>query len=161
MFPVKEACLEGLVCTRDPGTMCRYISGDLQIVNCLFQYPQSVSDPSVPAHSTSTMASEQATIVPTERELAHFKLGDPRTLDLVTRAQASYEADHKLGVREAVKKYKTAVFWSLLLSLALVMEGYDVVVVSNQLFLIISNLAVAPFLPRGRTRDFLTQLPLL
>ncbi|KAH7307911.1 general substrate transporter [Rhexocercosporidium sp. MPI-PUGE-AT-0058] len=78
-----------------------------------------------------TMTTEKATIVPTERELNHFKLSDPKNLELVTRAQASYETDHKLGVRQALKKYKTAVFWSMILSVALIMEGYDVVVINS------------------------------
>lgn len=77
------------------------------------------------------MATEQATIVPTERELKHFQLNDPATLELVTRAQESYEADHSLTIRQAIKKYRTAVFWALILSIALIMEGYDVVVVSS------------------------------
>ena len=77
------------------------------------------------------MATEQTTIVPTERELNHFQLNDPATIALITRAQTSYEADHKLTIRQAIKKHKTAVFWALILSFALVMEGYDVVVVST------------------------------
>lgn len=71
------------------------------------------------------MATERKTIVPTERELK------PATIALITRAQTSYEADHKLKISQAIKKHKTAVFWALLLSIALVMEGYDVVVVST------------------------------
>jgi SP family general alpha glucoside:H+ symporter-like MFS transporter len=71
------------------------------------------------------MSTERTTIVPTEREL------NPATIALITRAQTSYEADHKLTIRQAIKKHKTAVFWALILSIALVMEGYDVVVVST------------------------------
>ena len=81
------------------------------------------------------MAVEEVTIVPTERELAAFELKNPATINLITRAQESDAADRQLTIRQALKKYKSAVFWALLLSTALVMEGYDVVVVSNCLFL--------------------------
>ena len=50
--------------------------------------------------------------------------------DLVRRAQASTEADSKLTIRQALKKYKVAVFWSMFLSTSLIMEGYDLVIVS-------------------------------
>lgn len=43
-------------------------------------------------------------------------------LDLVRRAQKADEADHALGIREALRKYHWAVFWSLYLSLALVVS---------------------------------------
>jgi len=49
--------------------------------------------------------------------------------ELVRRAQVSTEADSKLTIRQALSKYKVAVFWSMFLSTSLIMEGYDVVVV--------------------------------
>lgn len=76
------------------------------------------------------MATEEATIVPTE-----LKLKNPATVDLITRAQQSDAADRQLTIRQALKRYKTAVFWALILSTALVMEGYDVVVVKNLVLL--------------------------
>ncbi len=69
-------------------------------------------------------------VVPTEQELRHFELGNPDTITLIQQAQLSDAADRKLSIPEAAKKYKKAVFWSCLLSTALIMEGYDVVVVS-------------------------------
>jgi SP family general alpha glucoside:H+ symporter-like MFS transporter len=75
------------------------------------------------------MATEEATVVPTEKELKTFQLNDPETLEFITRAQASVEADSQLTIAQALKKYKKAVFWALILSVALIMEGYDVVVV--------------------------------
>lgn len=77
------------------------------------------------------MATEEVTIVPTERELKAFELKNPATVDLIIRAQESDAADRQLTIRQALKKYKSAVFWALLLSTALIMEGYDIVVVSN------------------------------
>lgn len=43
-------------------------------------------------------------------------------LDLVRRAQKADQAEHALGIREALSKYKKAVGWSLFLSLALVVR---------------------------------------
>jgi MFS transporter, SP family, general alpha glucoside:H+ symporter len=68
-------------------------------------------------------------VVPTERELDRFDLGKTETIDLIQRAQESDAADRKLTLWQALKKYKKAVFWSCVLSTALVMEGYDVVIV--------------------------------
>lgn len=75
------------------------------------------------------MATEK--VVPTERELKRFELNNPETVELIHRAQESDAADRLLTVREAVKKYKKAVFWAMLLSTSLIMEGYDLVIVSS------------------------------
>ncbi|KAJ7488343.1 trehalose transport-related protein [Mycena latifolia] len=50
----------------------------------------------------------------------------------VTRdaALADY-AEHNMSVREAFRIHKKAVFWSVVLSAALIMEGYDVVVIAS------------------------------
>lgn len=73
-----------------------------------------------------------AKVMLTERELAHFDLQDPHTLELIEQAKASDAADKKLTVRQALKRYKKAVFWAMFLSLSLVMEGYDLVIVSSR-----------------------------
>ena len=72
---------------------------------------------------------EDSKIVPTKRELERFNLANADTVDLIRQAQQADAADRQLTVWEAVKKYKKAVAWSCLLSTALVMEGYDVVIV--------------------------------
>jgi len=48
---------------------------------------------------------------------------------LVTQAQTSADLDSKLTVMQALKKHKKAVFWAMILSTSLVMEGYDLVIV--------------------------------
>lgn len=68
-------------------------------------------------------------VIPTETELAAFNLDDPQTIELIQHARDSYEADAKLTLREAVKKYKKACFWAFFLSTSLIMEGYDLVIV--------------------------------
>lgn len=49
---------------------------------------------------------------------------------LVAQAKAADEADQRLTIKEALKHYKKAVFWATILSTSLVMEGYDLVIVS-------------------------------
>lgn len=68
-------------------------------------------------------------IIPTERELEKFDLSDPRTVELIRQAEQSDHADRQLTIPAALKKYKKAVFWAMFLSTALVMEGYDLVIV--------------------------------
>ncbi|KAJ9615775.1 hypothetical protein H2200_001852 [Cladophialophora chaetospira] len=70
-------------------------------------------------------------VVPTEQELSHFELGNPDVITLIQQAQESDAADRKLSIPEAAKKYKKAVFWSCLHSTALILEGYDVVVING------------------------------
>ncbi|KAK6369724.1 hypothetical protein LTS17_009174 [Exophiala oligosperma] len=74
---------------------------------------------------------ESEKIVPTGRELRNLELDNADTITLIQRAQESDAADRKLTLAQAVKKYKKAVFWSCLLSTALVMEGYDVVIINS------------------------------
>jgi SP family general alpha glucoside:H+ symporter-like MFS transporter len=50
--------------------------------------------------------------------------------EVVHDAALADTAEHNMGVREAFRIHKKAVMWSVLLSAALIMEGYDVVVVS-------------------------------
>ncbi|CAK7200713.1 hypothetical protein SEUCBS139899_003412 [Sporothrix eucalyptigena] len=70
-------------------------------------------------------------IVPTKEELKGFNLDDPQTIELIQHARDSYDADAKLTLLEAVKKYKKACFWALFLSTSLVMEGYDLVIITS------------------------------
>ena len=72
---------------------------------------------------------ESEKVVPTERELKNFELDNPDTVVLIQQAQEGDAADRELTIPQALKKYKKAVFWSCLLSTALIMEGYDVVIV--------------------------------
>ncbi|ETN41289.1 uncharacterized protein HMPREF1541_03224 [Cyphellophora europaea CBS 101466] len=74
---------------------------------------------------------ETAKVVPTERELKHLESGNTNIIDLIRQAQAADAADRQLTLWAAIKKYKKAVAWSCLLSTALVMEGYDVVIING------------------------------
>ncbi len=71
-------------------------------------------------------------VVPTKAELGQFDLNDAEVIDLIHHAQESDAIDRKLTVREALKKYKKAVFWAMFLSTSLIMEGYDLVIVRTR-----------------------------
>lgn len=71
-------------------------------------------------------------VVPTDEELKTMNLNDRKTLELIKHAEESATRDHQMTVRQAIKKYKKAMFWSMILSTALIMEGYDVVIVCRQ-----------------------------
>lgn len=51
-------------------------------------------------------------------------------------AQAANQAEHDMTLKQALSMYRSAVFWSLLVSFSIIMEGYD----TN----LISNLSVSP-----------------
>jgi hypothetical protein len=70
-------------------------------------------------------------IVPTDGGVHAIKFSSEHVEDLVSQARAADEAEQKLTVREAVKHYKTATFWAIILSTSLIMEGYDLVIVRN------------------------------
>jgi SP family general alpha glucoside:H+ symporter-like MFS transporter len=74
------------------------------------------------------MATEK--IVPTDRELHNIELNNPDVIELTRQAEESDAADRLLTVRQALIKYKKAVFWAMFLSTSLIMEGYDLVIVS-------------------------------
>jgi SP family general alpha glucoside:H+ symporter-like MFS transporter len=59
-----------------------------------------------------------------------FDMHDPETIELLQRAQEADLADQSLTIKQALRKYPRAVFWAMVLSTALIMEGYDVVTVS-------------------------------
>jgi SP family general alpha glucoside:H+ symporter-like MFS transporter len=62
---------------------------------------------------------------------ADLDLNDIDTLRLVQQAQEADQADHSLTIRQALRKYRRAVFWAMFLSTTLIMEGYDLVIVSG------------------------------
>ncbi|PLB47395.1 sugar transporter [Aspergillus steynii IBT 23096] len=70
-------------------------------------------------------------VVPTKHELDGFELTNADTEDLISRAQESDATDRQLTVLQALKKYKKAVFWAMLLSTSLIMEGYDLVIITS------------------------------
>lgn len=50
---------------------------------------------------------------------------------LSAEAKDGTEHEHSMGLMQAIKLYPKAVGWSILLSTAIVMEGYDVILLSS------------------------------
>ncbi|KAF3057548.1 Maltose permease MAL31 [Trichoderma lentiforme] len=50
--------------------------------------------------------------------------------DVILARQAA-EAEHNLSLLQAIRKYPKAVLWSVLLSTSIIMEGYDIVLISS------------------------------
>lgn len=53
------------------------------------------------------------------------------TGDLATVVHEATENEHELTIREALRQYKPAVIWSLIMSTTVIMEGYDTNLLSN------------------------------
>ncbi|KAK6826132.1 general substrate transporter [Apiospora arundinis] len=62
-------------------------------------------------------------------ENAPRSFGSPeKTLDLAKQAN---DEEHALTLRDALRQYPRAVMWSILLSTSIIMEGYDIVLMSS------------------------------
>lgn len=68
-------------------------------------------------------------IVPTEHDLKGTDLTQHELVELVHQAEQSDAADRQLTIRQALKQYKAATFWAMILSTSLIMEGFDLVTV--------------------------------
>lgn len=80
---------------------------------------------------SNTAEMETEKVVSATWEHANLDMTQAETLDLIRHAQESDAADKLLTIRQALSKYKKAVFWAMFLSTSLVMEGYDLVIVSH------------------------------
>ncbi|KAH6695460.1 general substrate transporter [Plectosphaerella plurivora] len=49
----------------------------------------------------------------------------------ISMAKQSAEEEHDLSLREAIRRYPRAVFWSVLVSTSIIMEGYDIVLIGS------------------------------
>ena len=70
-------------------------------------------------------------VVPSDREITGLDLNRHELDALVRQAEEADAADRKLTIRQALKQYKAATFWAMILSTSLIMEGYDLVTVSS------------------------------
>ncbi|RKU47115.1 hypothetical protein DL546_004473 [Coniochaeta pulveracea] len=84
--------------------------------------------------SRTNMVAEKTAVAPTVRELAQFDLNSPDIVELIHHAEQGDAADRLLTVKQALSKYKKAVFWAMFLSTSLIMEGYDMSMVSLYAF---------------------------
>ncbi|RFU75756.1 mfs alpha-glucoside transporter [Trichoderma arundinaceum] len=51
--------------------------------------------------------------------------------DLDPAAAIATDDEHSLSIKEAFKRYPTSVFWAIAMSLTIVMEGYDTILISS------------------------------
>ena len=51
--------------------------------------------------------------------------------ELTIRAKHGADLEHSLSPWEAVKAYPMAIFWALLVSMCVIMEGYDTILIPN------------------------------
>lgn len=65
-----------------------------------------------------------------ERDLQQQTVGEEGGWQAtLAEAQAANAHEHSLTVREALKAYPWAVFWSLVVSMSIIMEGYDTILI--------------------------------
>lgn len=74
---------------------------------------------------------DKPVVVPTVDVAAFGGFEGKDAAQMLAAAEEADRADHELGIRQALRKYKVAVFWAMFLSCALIMEGYDVVVIGS------------------------------
>ena len=49
----------------------------------------------------------------------------------VEQVPAAVTKEHNLGLKQGLRAYRKAIGWSILLSMAVIMEGYDTILVSQ------------------------------
>lgn len=87
---------------------------------------------SIPLPQKSIDMRETKVVVPTYEEVKGLEFSND-VASSIRLAQEADAADKELTIRQALKKYKKAVFWAMVLSTSLIMEGYDLVIVSSSL----------------------------
>lgn len=66
----------------------------------------------------------------------HFPAADhlaatKSTNEVIRNAKAATDKEHKMTLLQGIRLYPKAIFWSLLISTCICMEGYDVCLLSN------------------------------
>jgi SP family general alpha glucoside:H+ symporter-like MFS transporter len=64
-------------------------------------------------------------------DASHHHVTDNLDVDTVKDAAQADAIEHKQTLAQAFAVHKKAIFWSMALSAALIMEGYDVVVIGS------------------------------
>jgi SP family general alpha glucoside:H+ symporter-like MFS transporter len=86
------------------------------------------SDPPERADAIIEQADEKDAVRYPPRDL--FEQSD--SMDkLIAHAKSATDKEHKMTLLQGIKLYPKAVFWSILISTTIAMEGYDVCLVSN------------------------------
>ncbi|KAK5127324.1 hypothetical protein LTR85_006663 [Meristemomyces frigidus] len=77
--------------------------------------------PPVPDHEKS-QAAKDADITPAERVISDIDVGD---VTLIKQARDARTTEHNLSLREALVSYRSAIGWSFVFSLGVIMAGFD------------------------------------
>ena len=83
--------------------------------------PPSTKQPKMP-QNTDTPFVEKLAITHVEEALGH---------GAVDSAKNASDAEHKAAFWSTFKTHRMAVFWSCVISLSIVMEGYDTILINN------------------------------
>src|SRR5271170_998252 len=67
----------------------------------------------------------------TEEVYSNLSAAVPDLAQLTSDAKAATQAEHTMTIPESLRLYPKAVGWSVLLSLAIVMEGYDTILLGQ------------------------------
>lgn len=84
-----------------------------------------------------SVTAEDGVAIKTGRRMSEVQWGAERrkttagSVRLVDEAQEATEQEHNMSIWQAIKTYPKACGWSVLASTALVMEGYDLVVIGS------------------------------
>ncbi|OBT43083.1 hypothetical protein VE00_05486 [Pseudogymnoascus sp. WSF 3629] len=79
-------------------------------------------------------ADQKESLAVQDSNISHIERGLAEKLQgavLNEYAQTGVTAQHKMGLREAIKNYPWAMFWCLMVSMCVVMEGYDTILIGN------------------------------
>jgi SP family general alpha glucoside:H+ symporter-like MFS transporter len=68
---------------------------------------------------------------PEDNVIRKASVAVPGFAEMSTEAKDATEREHQMSLMQAIKLYPKAVGWSVLLSTAIIMEGYDVVLLSS------------------------------
>jgi MFS transporter, SP family, general alpha glucoside:H+ symporter len=81
--------------------------------------------------STSHVEHQDGVIRVDVATIRKLSAANPELTHITTEAKGATQAEKSMGLFQAIRLYPKAVGWSMLLSTAIVMEGYDLMLLSN------------------------------
>lgn len=80
----------------------------------------------------ATMAVQHGELAPVKSTEDHDEISHIKALDQVIQsAKAGAEKEQKMTLLQGIKLYPKAIFWSLLISTCILMEGFDMALVNT------------------------------
>ncbi|KAK1920597.1 hypothetical protein DB88DRAFT_458828 [Papiliotrema laurentii] len=77
------------------------------------------------------MATNKVTAQATHLEEVQVDLGATRYATVTANAQIHQDAEHTMSLIQAIRRYPKAIMWSVILSCAIIMEGFDLTLLSS------------------------------